>query len=405
MRSNIEVQIPEVTRPDASGRALFLYASPDSGHRACSDAVRKALERLAPKMETAGVDTISALYPTLGPLIEKTYLEILKYTPQIWSFLYDNPEIEEITRELRQMFSFFNQPKVKNILTDYDPSVFVCTHAIPCGIVAEQKRRGLCDLPLVAIVTDFAVHSYWIHPEVDLYLVANDESRQTLIARGIDAARVKVSGIPVDPAFSEKHIVWEARQQLALEEKQPVILLMGGARGLGPIAEMAEQILQVEPEPQLLIVAGLNKELERQLGPLVERDNVHLYSYTQDIPLLMNAADIIVTKPGGLTSSEALIKELPMVIVNPIPGQEERNSNYLIAQKAALRVQKVKNLKRLLERMLARPDWILRMTQNARAIAKPNSAETAARAILHLLRTRKLATASRPSKKPLPAFI
>ncbi len=389
MHSKIDVQIPEITPGRAGERALFLYASPNSGHRACADAIRKSLNRLYPGFETAGLDTVSTLYPTLGALIEKTYLEILKYTPQIWNFLYDNHDIEEITREFRQLFSFFNTPKVKGMLEDHEPSVIVCTHAVPCGIVAEQKRRGLVKVPLVAVITDFAVHSYWIYPEVDLYLVSNHESRKTLISRGIPAARIEVTGIPVDPAFSEKRIVREARQELGLEEKTPVILLMGGARGLGPIADMAEQILRVEPEPQLLIVTGMNKDLEGRLKNFAARHNVHLYQFSQQVPLLMNASDIIVTKPGGLTSSEALIKELPMVIVNPIPGQEERNSNYLTGHRTAFRLRKIKNLKGLLERMLSRPDWLLHMTHSARALAKPKAAENAARAIYQLSMERK----------------
>lgn len=384
MHSNIDVQIPQVTTGRAGGRVLFLYASPNSGHRACADALRKSLGAVFPGIETAGADAVSVLYPTLGPLIEKTYLEILKHTPQIWSFLYDNPEIEEITREFRQLFSFFNTPKVKGMITDHEPSVIVCTHAVPCGIVAEQKRRGTVRVPLVAVVTDFAVHSYWVYPEVDLYIVANEESRRTLAARGIEASRIQVTGIPVDPAFSEKRIVREARQELGLDENAPAVLLMGGARGLGPIADMAEQVLRVKPEPQILIVTGLNKDLENRLAALSGRDNVHVYPYTQDVPLLMNAADVIVTKPGGLTSSEALIKELPMVIVNPIPGQEERNAQYLTSHKAAIRLRNIRNLKRLIERMLARPDRLLRMTQNARALAKPRSSEAAARAIAAL---------------------
>ncbi len=396
MHSKIDVQVPEVTPGRSGERALFLYASPNSGHRACADAVRKSIHRLFPGFETAGLDTVSTLYPTLGPLIEKTYLEILKHTPQIWNFLYDNHEIEEITREFRQLFSFFNQPKVKGILEDHDPSVIICTHAVSCGIVADQKRRGLVRVPLVAVLTDFAVHSYWIYPEVDLYLVANEESRKTLISRGVPAARVQVSGIPVDPAFSEKRIVREARQELGLEEKTPVVLLMGGARGLGPIADMAEQILRVEPEPQLLIVTGINRELEGKLKSIAARDNVHLYQFSQQVPLLMNASDIIVTKPGGLTSSEALIKELPMVIVNPIPGQEERNSSFLTGRGAAFRLRKINHLKQLIERMLSRPDWLLHMTHNARALAKPRAAENAARAIHQIVMERKSKAARTP---------
>lgn len=370
-------------------RVLFLYASPRSGHKSCADAIRKTLAQAYPDVETTEQDTLSTLYPTLGPLLEKTYLEILKRTPQIWDFLYDNPDIEEITREFRQLFSFFNQPKVQHLLDDSEATAVVCTHAIPCGVIADQKRRGLCKLPLVAVVTDFAIHSYWIRPEVDLYLVANEESRRTLLNRGIAPSKVKVTGIPIAPGFKSKISPREARRALRLDEGRPAILLMGGTRGMGPIAEVAEMILAIRPQPQLLVATGTNRDLEKQLAHLGPNESLRILNFSNDIPLLMSAADVLVTKPGGLTSSEALAKNLPMVIVNPIPGQEERNTHYLIQHKSAVRLRNVKNLKRLVQRLLARPDRLHHLRQNAAAIAKPDAPFAACREILKLLNRKK----------------
>src|SRR3989338_7244451 len=146
-------------------KIAFLYSAPSGGHKKCADAVRAVLDQPRPShIKTVGLDAIRYLYPFLGSLIAKTYVEILKRTPQIWDFLYDNPDIAEVTRELRQLFSFLDTPKLKALLMEYRPAAFVCTHAVPSSLIAEQKRRGNCSPPLVGIVTDYDVHSYWAHP-------------------------------------------------------------------------------------------------------------------------------------------------------------------------------------------------------------------------------------------------
>src|SRR3989344_2473193 len=214
-------------------KVVFLYSTPQGGHKECADAVREALAR-SPEVQTVGLDAIGYLYPFLGPLIEKTYVEILKHTPQIWDYLYDNPDIAEITREIRQFFSFLDTPKFKSLLSDTRPDAFVCTHALPSGLIAEQKRRGNCHLPLIAVVTDYEVHSYWAHPQVDRYLVANENSKASLITRGVAGEKIRVTGIPVKAAFSQVIPKARAKERSGLDPARPAILVMGGTRGMGP---------------------------------------------------------------------------------------------------------------------------------------------------------------------------
>lgn len=371
---------------DEKEKIVFLYAAPHSGHKACADAVRRAMEMKFPQVHTAGTDVITKLSPILGRIVATTYHEILKYTPQLWNFLYDNPEIEELTKELREIFHFLNAPKLKTILKEYQPTALVCTHAIPCGVIAEQKKRGNCDLPLIAIVTDFAVHSYWVFPEVDLYIVANEFCKKKLIAKRISENKIQVSGIPVEPSFSQKTEEREARKKFGLELGKPVVLLMGGSYGLGPISEIAQEVFSLHPAVQLVIVAGTNKELFSKLKAEPKLKHAHILGYTRQISALMDASNILITKPGGMTSSEALAKGLPMILMNPLPGQEERNAKFLLKNKVAIQIREMKDLKRVLKQLLMHPQELEQLSEKALHLAKPNAAKDAAETILSLIK-------------------
>lgn len=338
-----------------------------------------------PPVRTEGLDAIKYLYPFLGSLISKTYVEIIKHTPQIWDFLYDNPDIAEVTRELRQMFSFMDTPRLKALLTQHRPDIFVCTHAVPSSLIAEQKRRGNCHLPLVAIVTDYDVHSYWAHSEVDCYIVANEQSRATLISRGIQENKIKICGIPVNPSFLKKISRKDARKRLGLDPQKPTVLVMGGGRGLGPIGEMMNKLGSLKPDLQVIVVAGTNRELEKDLLPHKRNRLVRVFGFTDQIPLLMDASDILVTKPGGLTSSEALVKGLPMLMINPIPGQEERNARYLAKHAGAQKVKNLKDLEDKVRNLLRHPDALSNLSKKMLKISKPRAAQDAAGEILRLL--------------------
>ena len=345
--------------------------------------MREALNS-SPQVQTVGLDVMTHLYPFLGSLIEKTYVEILKHTPQIWDYLYDNPDIAEITREIRQFFSFIDTPKFKSLLNEFRPDVFVCTHALPSGLIAEQKRRGNCDLPLIAIVTDYEVHSYWAHPQVDRYLVANENSRQSLISRGVAEKKIRVCGIPIASAFSKKIPAKEAKKKLGLDASMPAILIMGGTRGMGPIKKAVHTLLNLDPSLQILAAAGSNEKLKSELVPLAQTGKIHLFEPTDSISLLMDAADILITKPGGMTSSEALVKGLPMILIHPIPGQEERNARYLTRHGAAVECSDLKDLAEKTAEFIRHPEKLGNMSKKMLNISTPRSAQAAAEEILLL---------------------
>jgi processive 1,2-diacylglycerol beta-glucosyltransferase len=364
-------------------RVLFLYISPSSGHQHAADAVREALKLLEPTWETLGIDSFSYAYPKIGKLIAKAYLEVLRRTPALWNYVYDNPDVETATREIREVLNLISGPKMQNLVQRHTPEVLVCTQAVPCSVFAAEKRRGELSIPLIAVVTDFAIHSYWVYKEVDLYCVSSEEARKDLIRYGIEAARIVVTGIPISPKFLKHQRKDIVRNRLGLSVQRPTVLVMGGSQGMGPLQETIDKLLDLDV--QCLVATGLNRELFRLLRKTHGSDSrVRLFGYTRRIHMLMEAADLLITKPGGLTTSEALAKNLPMILTSPIPGQEERNARYLEKQGVAERAETPEDIAALTRTLLQTPARFQRMIDRTKQIATPYASIEIARWICRL---------------------
>jgi processive 1,2-diacylglycerol beta-glucosyltransferase len=272
---------------------------------------------------------------------------------------------------------------MKSLLHRYTPQALVCTQAVPCTVFAAEKRRGTITVPLIAVVTDFAIHSYWVHKEVDLYCVASEEARRDLIRYGIDAARIVVTGIPISPKFLKPRRKEQVRARLGLDTRRATALIMGGSQGMGPLQETLHKLEDLNL--QCLVATGLNRELYRMLKKTHGRDKrMRIFGYTRRIHMLMEAADVLITKPGGLTTSEALAKNLPMVLTNPIPGQEERNARYLERQGVAVPADSPEEIAARVQALLHTPAHLERMIERTKAIATPYAAIEVARWICRL---------------------
>jgi processive 1,2-diacylglycerol beta-glucosyltransferase len=238
-------------------RVLFLYISMSSGHQRAADAVREALTLLNPSWETVGVDSFSYAYPTMGKLIARTYLEVLRHTPALWDYIYDNPDVEAATREVRDLLNLISASRIKKLVKKHSPQAIVCTQAVPCSVFAAEKRRGKLSIPLIAVVTDFAIHSYWVYKEVDLYCVSSEDSRRELIRRGISAAKIVITGIPISPTFLQRLPREQARLRLRLDPARPTALIMGGSQGLGPLQETLDHLHKLPM--QYIVATGVNR--------------------------------------------------------------------------------------------------------------------------------------------------
>ena len=367
-------------------KILLLYISEHSGHHCASIAIENALKTLDHKIKTLNINSFNYTNPILERVINTAYMGVVKRTPEIWDYLYDNPKVLKNTQRLRQMIHRFNTGKLKTLLDEFKPDAIVCTQAFPCGMVADYKRTFDLKMPIVGVLTDYAPHSYWIYNNVDKYIVPSDDTGKKLIANGIDPSRVAAFGIPIDPKFYSSNDVDELCEKLTLDPKIPRILIMGGTQGMGPIKTMAKLFDASHLDVQLMIATGTNKKLHKWLAARHFKKKVVVLPYATNVDELMRASTLIITKAGGITTAEALATGLPMLIVHPLPGQEAMNTKFLLEEGVAVKAENPQDAVVLLEELLYNKDKLKAMSDRARALAKPDSSMHISKLILELIK-------------------
>lgn len=351
---------------------------------AAASALRAELEREDPAFETTVVDSYKYAASVVSRVVSDGYLGMVKTIPQMYRFLYNRAERATEVGPFRTWIHQFTAGNLRGVLEEMKPDVVICTHAFPCGVMAEYKKQFADAPPVLGVVTDFAVHSFWMHENIERYAVATTEMRDTMVARGISADRIVVSGIPVSPAFGNlPRDVPALRAKLDLPRDRSIVLMMGGGLGIGPLSTMMQALDSLElPICAVAIVGRSSRSAERVLEAAHDvRYPVRVMGFVGNVDEYMHAADILITKPGGLTSAEALAARVPMLLFKPLPGQEERNTRYLVDRQAAIRVKRAQDLPRAIAGLLSSETARERMRSAMAALAKPNAAREVAAVI------------------------
>lgn len=373
-----------------SRRILLMYISLNSGHHCASLSIEEGLRELEPEVEILNINSLNYTNPVLEKIITTTYTGIIKRTPEVWEYLYDNPKIVKSTQKLRDIIHKFNSGKLDVLLNEFQPQLVACTQAFPCGIVADYKKTSGLEIPLIGILTDYAPHSYWLYEQVDIYIVPSIQTKEKLVKNGIPPDKIRVLGIPIRPKFAKSHDKEEIMRKFGLDPSVPIILVMGGGQGFGPIEELMWSLNKLRHQIQIIVIAGMNKKLSLVLRKKISRwkKPILIMEYVDTIDEIMEIATLIITKPGGLTTAEALSKGLPMIIVNPIPGQEDHNAQFLLTQGVAVKANESEGAAALLEGLLDNPTKLLQMKIQAQRESKPTSAIDTAKVILELTEPR-----------------
>lgn len=368
-------------------KVLLLYITNNSGHHRATKAIEEALHMHFPHVKVANINCFNYTNPVLEKVTNSIYNKVIKIKPEVWEYLYDNPKIVRRTRKLRKLIHKLNSKKLKRLISHFKPDAVACTQAFPCGMVADFKRKFKFSFPLIGVLTDYAPHSYWMYDNVDAYIVPNEKTRERFLKNGIDEDKVFPFGIPISAKFSGKTNKEAARRALRLDDNKPTILLMGGGQGLGPIEELIFAINTIDSPFQVIVVCGTNKKLRKWLEKrrTLFRKKMAILGYTRQVEMLMGISDIIVTKPGGLTTAEALAKRLPIVIVNPIPGQEAKNTEFLLSENVAVKAKSPLDAAVLIEQLLINKKELDNMKAAALKHAQPHSASQTAEVIMKLL--------------------
>ncbi|MFZ5817732.1 MAG: MGDG synthase family glycosyltransferase [Bacillota bacterium] len=358
-----------------SSRILLLSADFGSGHLAAAKAIAALCRDLNPACEAEPVQVRS---PLLN-LVSWGYLRLIDWAPSLYRRLYQMP----VGSGLRTFVRLVLGRAVRREIRRLQPHVIVGTHPFPAGVAAWLRHTGQLEVPVVMALTDFMPHGFWLHDGVDRYCVSSESAAAELVRMGVEPGRIAVTGVAIRPEFARAgHPTREAPGQGADRR----VLVMGGGLGLGPIVE-AVRALAALPQPDLrvTVVCGSNRPLEHQLRDLFGADaRIRVVGFTQQVADLMRESHLLVTKPGGITCSEAMALALPMLLLSPLPGHEEENAAFLVRTGAAL-ITDEHRIGEQVTRLLFTPgDALSRMAQKARAAGQPRAAQAIANEILTL---------------------
>ena len=367
-------------------KILLMYISEYSGHHQASIALEKAILARDPSCSIRNINALTYTNPIMEKVTNRAYMRIIKKRPEIWAYLYDNPVVVKKTERIRRLANNAGSKKMAGLIRQFKPDAIACTQAFPCGIAANYKRMHGADIPVVGVLTDYAPHTYWIHEDVDAYIVPSDEVKRAFIEKGIPEKKIKTLGTPIDPLFEISLNKKAIYKETGLSPKKPVILIMGGTQGIGPDERLIEALDASQKDFQAIVVTGANKKLYKKLKRMktFSRKKFVITGFVSNVHELMEIADVIISKPGGLTVAEALAKSLPMIILNPLPGQEDFNTNILVEKGMAVKALDEFDAVRHAEDLLTNPEMIKKMKRFMEANARPHSASEAAELLLSL---------------------
>jgi processive 1,2-diacylglycerol beta-glucosyltransferase len=360
-------------------KILLLHALTGAGHRRAAEAIAKAFQNAVPSAEVKVCDILEFTPPLFRKTYAEGYLDLVRKAPELWGYLYSESDRKANApwrKEIRALFNKLNAVSFFKFYRDFDPDLAVCTHFTPLQLLSSKRGRDKKSAPLYGVITDFAVHGLWILENVDCYYVATDEARRHLVRRGQPEDRVSLTGIPIDPVFERSQRKEDALRSLGLDSDFPVVLLLGGGFGIGPTLELIRSFGQEPPICRLLVVTGANEKLRKQAELLADaiRTPVNVYGFVSNIHVMMDASDLVISKPGGLTTSEVLAKGKPMLVIDPIPGQEQRNCEAVLEAGAAARLFEVEDAYYKVASLLNDRSRLMQMGSNARKMGRPHAA-------------------------------
>lgn len=369
-------------------RILILSASAGAGHVRAAQALEKALKATGQVEDVVHEDALQYTNVAFRRVYSKSYLDMVNTAPQVLGLLYDFADKPWKDERQRLAFDRLNTLPLIRMLNKFKPDLVLNTHFLPAEIISFLNCRRRVHTRNAVVVTDLDVHSMWLCHHYWRYFVAMDETKMHLTQLGFSPERIMVSGIPVDPVFAQNKNKLEMRKKYNLDPKLPTIYMSTGGFGVGPTEELLESLMQMKQPAQVLAMCGRNESLRDRLADealeLSLRSNLKIVpvGFTTDVDEYMAASDMVLGKPGGLTTSEALCKGLVFVVVNPIPGQEERNADHLLEEGAAIRCNNLPTLAYKVDNLIENEERFAEMRANALRLSRPNAAEKIVETVL-----------------------
>ncbi len=378
---------------DASGekrKILILSASAGAGHVRAADALLQVCRAHPGIGEVQHWDMLKYTTRLFRHIYSQVYLDLINKAPRMLGWIYDTFDTPWRNEKMRLAFEKFNAGPFLKAAMAFAPDHIICTHFTPASLIGWLYEKGKIPVKPAIVVTDYDCHAMWLNRTYQQYFVLLDETREFLAQMGIDPARITMSGIPIDPVFMKFKPRDAVCRKLELAGNMFTILVSAGGYGVGPVEALLTELLKLTRPVQIVVIAGRSEELKAHLDQIAARQNrnssIRLIpvGFTTLMDEYMAAADLLLGKPGGLTTSEAMARNLPLCIVNPIPGQEERNSAHLLELGVAIRGNNLPTLAYKIQKLIDDPQRLAQMRQNTRLLAHPEAAETIVNTVMAL---------------------
>lgn len=372
-------------------KIMIFYGSYGGGHLSAARAIKEYIENNYKNIEIQMIDCVEYINKFVNKITTKAYSDLAKKAPWAWGYVYKKSEkgvMAKVSTDSNKLMSI----KLNKLLQEFNPDYVISTHPFSSQMCAYLKKKNKCNFTLVTVTTDYAPHDQWLlyHEEVDYFFVAHDGMKQALVNKGIEENKIYATGIPLSNRFLQHYNKSEILNEFGLiNDKKTVLFFGGGEMGLGKTKtlEILQTLAKDFSDIQIVAISGKNKEMNEHFSEIVKQfsreDSIKVLEYTNKVPELMSISDIVISKPGGLTTTESLASGLPIIIINPIPGQEEENAEFLENKNVAIWIRKKDNVEEKLKEIFSNSEKMQEMKINARLLAKKNSTENICKIILN----------------------
>ena len=362
-------------------KVLIFYGSYGGGHLSAAKSIKLEIETYYPDIEVKMVDCIEYVNKYINKITTEAYKELVKKVPQLWNHVYNDSQsgpLASISTTSNKLMSY----KLNNLLQEFNPDLIISTHPFSTQMCGILKDRGKINCKIATVLTDFHIHAQWLlfSEYMDYYFVSNEQMKQDMMDLKIPSEKIHVTGIPVSTRFSENFDKPAIYKEFELDpEKETILFFAGGEFGIGRnTTVMALKAFErLFKNVQVVAVSGRNPKMKAKFEKLVETTNsqhrIKVLEFTNKVPELMSISSMVVTKPGGLTVTESLVSHLPIIIINPIPGQEEQSAQFLVENNVAIWIKKDDNVARALKNLYRHPERVQEMKKNTFNLARPNS--------------------------------
>ena len=366
---------------------LVVTASMGSGHNKAANAVAEAIKRKYPVNKINVIDFMSTETAYFNSLVKDIYLKMLDHTPSVYEFFYKFTSDSTKGSTIQSVFAHAMKKDMRELIKKYEADMVICTHPFPCAAASYLKQTGEINIPLITVMTDFCVHQFWLYKNIDIYFTANDLLKKEMVNQGLLEERIFVTGIPVGYNFRVDYNRDDLLAKFKLEKDKPVALIMGGGLGLGGVKNALCQLERLKKDIQILVITGANVALWSEMNEYAQhsKHKIFVWGYSHNIQEFMSVATFLISKPGALTISEALTRELPMILHDPIPGPEVDNAKFVSDNGAGIWVKHQDTLDAVVREVLSDATILPKLRNNANVLTNADASDHLADVIANML--------------------